>query len=877
MNLLTNLCLLLGWATAVFAQDVPPDVKVYETRRVNPYPLEIDGRLDDPAWDNVDWAGGFTQNRPNSGAAPSQKTQFKSLYDDGNIYFAIRAFDTDPEKIVNRVDRRDESDSDFVSVIIDSYFDRRTAFLFQLTPAAVRGDGIVSDDGDNFDDSWDPVWYGATNIDEQGWTAEMKIPLSQLRFSNDDDQTWGLQVHRGIFRKDEWSFWQFIPRNPPGWVSLFGQLKGLEGVKPSRRIELMPYAVADVNRFKPETDNPYRTGQSFRSRLGLDAKVALTNNLTLDMTANPDFGQVEADPSQVNLSAFEVFFEERRPFFIEGKNITDFKVGGGGPFWNDQLFYSRRIGRRPQFSPHLSSGETMEVPQPTSILSAFKITGKTQNGLSIGIVNAVTGKTNAQIDSGGIRREETVEPFTNYLVTRVQQDFNGGITSLGGMVTAVNRNIHSADLDFLNRAAYSGGVDFRHQWNERKYWANAKLNFSHIRGDRTAIIRAQRSSARFFQRPDAGYVTLDSTRTSLSGHGGTVDIGRGGNSPWRMGVTGTWRSPGFELNDLGFLRQADVLMQTSYLGYQSTRAAGFFRSYDLSFTQWQGWNFGGTRTFSGGNINGQWQFSNYWKTWMNLEWGLGGFSTAQLRGGPTIRTNGSQGFSTGINSDERRDFRMSLAGGHYRNRGNSNRSSNINFSIRYRPRNAVNIEFSPFYRMNRNQAQYVTTRSFQEADRYLLGQIDQKTLGITFRANYSVTPNLSFQYYGQPFISAGLYSKLKRVTNPRADRVQDRFHTFSANEIIYDATEDKFDFDENRDGTTDYSINNPNFKFRQFRSNFVMRWEYTPGSTLFLVWAQERTGFGSQGNFSAGNDLKALFEVYPSNFFLVKFNRWFSI
>ena len=262
---------------------------------------------------------------------------------------------------------------------------------------------------------------------------------------------------------------------------------------------------------------------------------------------------------------------------------------------------------------------------------------------------------------------------------------------------------------------------------------------------------------------------------------------------------------------------------------------------------------------------------------MNLEWGLGGFSTEELRGGPTMRTNGSQGFSTGIDTDERRDFRMSLGGGHNWSRGNTNRFSNINFSIRYRPSNAVNIQIGPFYRTNRTEAQYVTAKSFQDADRYLLGQIDQKTLGITFRANYSVTPNLSFQYYGQPFISAGRYSELKRVTNPRADRFQDRFHTFSGSDIKYDAAEDKYDFDENLDGTTDYSIDNPNFKFRQFRSNLVMRWEYRPGSTLFLVWAQERTGFGNTRNFSVGDDLNALFNVYPSNFFLVKFNRWFSI
>jgi hypothetical protein len=877
MRLSLVLSLSLIWAGNLWGQQDQSAPRVYETHHVNPHSPEIDGKLDDPAWESVPWSENFTQGSPNSGEAPSQNTQFKVLYDDKNIYFGIRAFDTDPELIVNRVARRDDFDADWVEVNIDSYYDKRTAFSFTLSPAAVRGDELISNDGNDWDSSWDPVWYGATSVDEKGWIAEMRIPLSQLRFSAGDNQTWGLQVNRQLYRKDERSNWRFIPNNSPGWVSQFGQLKGITGIKPSRRMEVLPYVVGDISRFRPEANNPFRTGQIINSRLGLDTKFGLTSNLTLDVTVNPDFGQVEADPSQVNLSAFEVFFQERRPFFVEGKNITDLKVGGGGPYFNDQLFYSRRIGRQPQFSPSLASGESIEQKNNTSILSALKITGKTQSGLSIGIVNAVTQKTNAEIDNIGFRRKEAVEPFTNYTVSRLQQDFNDGKTSFGGMFTATNRDIKDPSLNFLNRAAYTGGVDFRHQWDDRTYSLDANVNFSHIRGDTRAIIRAQRSSARFFQRPDADYVAVDSTKTYMSGHGGTVTLRRSGTSPWNMGLTGTWRSPGFELNDLGFLRQADVGMQTSWLGYRSNNPGWVFRRYNLFFNQWQGWNFGKEQTFFGGNVNGWGQFKNYWSMWVDLDWSLSGVSTSALRGGPALKNNGNQSLFMGINSDDRRNFRVSLGGGHSRTRGNQNRFSNVRFSVNYRPTDAVNVSLNPFFSDSRNETQYVSTESFLNNDRYILGQINQKTLGISFRMNYSVTPNLSFQYYGQPFVSSGSYSNFKRVVDARADEFADRFNTFTGQEITYDAANDSYSLDENIDGTSDYSIDNPDFSFRQFRSNFVMRWEYTPGSTLFFVWAQERTGSSASGNFSVRDDLRDLFNVYPSNFFLVKFNRWFSI
>ena len=485
------------------AQQASVEKRTYQTDHVNLHPPDIDGKMIDPVWDGVDWSGGFTQREPNSGGAPSQQTSFKVVYDDKYLYVLIRAFDTEPKKITKRITRRDDFNSDWVEINIDSYFDKRTAFSFTLSAAGGRGDEAISNDGNNWDSSWDPVWYGATSVDDQGWVAEMRIPLSQLRFSGNDNQVWGFQVNRFLFRKEERSSWQDIPQNSPGWVSFFGELQDISGIKPSRRIEILPYTVSDLNRFQPESNNPFRDGQTTDARLGLDGKIGLTGNITMDLTGNPDFGQVEADPSRVNLSAFELFFEERRPFFVEGKNITDFRIGGGGPYGNDQLFYSRRIGRRPQRSPNLNSDQTMDISDNTAILTAAKITGKTAHGLSIGIVDAITEEATVEIDTKGLRSFETVEPRTNYLVSRLQQDFNGGVTSLGAMFTATNRNNNHANFNFLNRAAYSSGLDFRHQWRDRTYWLNANMSFSNIRGNRAAIIRSQRSAVRYFQRPDA--------------------------------------------------------------------------------------------------------------------------------------------------------------------------------------------------------------------------------------------------------------------------------------------------------------------------------------------------------------------------------------
>nr|HQV31949.1 DUF5916 domain-containing protein [Calditrichia bacterium] len=567
---------LLLLSVFLAAEEAVQPKKEYYTKKAPKGAVSIDGEINEDIWNSVPWAGGdFIVRSPNEGEAPVANTRFKVLYDESYIYFAIRAYDAEPDKIVRRVARRDRFEGDWVEVNIDSYFDKRTAFSFTITAAGVKGDEFISNDGDNWDASWDPIWYVDTHLDDQGWTAEMKIPFSQIRFNSSDDQIWGLQVNRLNYRNNERSHWIFVPQSSKGWVHEFGELRGISGIEPSRRVEVLPYVVAKNERFPTEAGNPFSDGSDFGGNLGIDAKIGLTSDITMDLTLNPDFGQVEADPSEVNLTAFETFFEEKRPFFIEGRNILDYAVteaAWGGNYSSDNLFYSRRIGRRPQRFPDVPDGGFVDQPRNSSILGAAKITGKTASGWSLGIMESITAQEKAVIEGDGQRFKEVVEPATNYLLGRLQKDFNGGQRTLGMIATATNRSKESLLADRLHNAAYTGGVDFLQNMNDRVYYLSGNLIGSYVEGDARAIANTQMSSTHYFQRPDADHLDYDSTRTSLSGHGGTLKFGKRGDFKYQGGVT--WRSPGLELNDMGFLRRADEVNQWAWMNIRKPNWGG---------------------------------------------------------------------------------------------------------------------------------------------------------------------------------------------------------------------------------------------------------------------------------------------------------------
>ncbi|MFZ0392008.1 MAG: DUF5916 domain-containing protein [Calditrichia bacterium] len=855
------------------------NIRRYTARHINPHPPVIDGLHTDVVWHKAQEGNGFRQYDPVEGAEPSQQTTFRIMYDQENIYVFITAYDDEPQKIVSRLSRRDQAEaSDLAGVIIDSRHDHRTAYEFSVNPANVKEDAIYMDDSFNADANWDPVWESSTLITDSGWTAEMRIPLSQLRFSGNPEQIWGLQVYRYIHRQQELDYWQPISKSAGGYVSNFGEISGISGIKAPRRIELLPYSVSRLQTFEKDAGNPFGENRDYDVTGGIDGKIGINGNLTLDFTVNPDFGQVEADPSEVNLTAFETFFQEKRPFFVEGKSIFSYNLAfGDGDMSRETLFYSRRIGRRPHHEPDVDDDAFVEQPENTSIIGAAKLSGRTGNGWSIGLLDATTASEEARISLYGLNRSEEVEPLTNYFVGRLQKDMNKGATTFGAIATATNRRIDAEHLNFLNTAAYSGGGDLTHWWKDRSYFLETKLAFSHIRGHQDAMLEAQTSSVRYYQRPDASHLKVDSSRTSLSGYAGSFTIGRLGNSNWRYAVGATWRSPGFEVNDLGYVQQSDKIMQFVWVGYRYYEPLAFFRQLWLNFNQWEGWNFAGENRFGGGNINGGAQFNNYWRFQWGINRQLSGLSASELRGGPSLRYEGGWNNWLGIYSDSRKSWQLSFY--NYNNWSDDGISAYHQYSLEMllKPANQFNISAEPFYYSRTSNLQYVDTFEEPAADRYLMGLLDQKTLGVVFRFNLSISPELTIQYYGQPFISVGDYSSYKYITDPRSKQYQGRFQDYSDQQVSYDAAAEEYVVDENRDGSEDYRFEQPDFNFRQFRSNLVIRWEYYPGSQIYLVWSQGRTGSSSDPDFSLNRGMDQLFSIHPDNVFLIKLNHWFSL
>jgi hypothetical protein len=854
---------LLVMPLSILGQNENIPQRIYQTERVNGEAPVIDGLINDKAWDLVEWTGDFTQREPDDGAEPSQQTAFKIVYDDDNLYVLIRAFDTEPEKIVKRMSRRDGFDGDWVEINIDSYFDKRTAFSFTASVSGVKSDEAITNDGQNWDQTWDPIWYLKTSIDSLGWIAEMKIPYTQLRFSNHkEEQIWGLQVNRRFFRNEERSCWQYIPQDASGWVHNFGELRGIQGIKPKRQVEIAPYILTKFETYTEDHNNPFSKGRELGYGVGLDGKIGITNDFTLDFTINPDFGQVEADPSVVNLTAFETYFEEKRPFFIEGRNITNFQLSGGGnSFALDNLFYSRRIGRAPQYYPNVDSdnNEYADVPENTKILGALKITGKTKDGLSLGIIESLTAEEKAEVSRQGVESKETVEPLTNYFIGRVQKDFNDNNSIIGGMFTSTNRFIDAQDvhLNYLNTDAYTGGIDYTHYWKDKTYYLILKYGMSHIKGDTTAMIYQQESPRRYFQRPDNDYNTFDSSLTSLTGHAGTIQFGKQG-SKWQWLFWTTWRSPKFETNDVGFLHHSDAIFQVVWVGYRFTEPFGIFRNMNIGLNQWSGWDFGANSNFYGGNLNIWMQFTNHWSLGGGTSIDGESLQNDMLRGGPAIKTPGGINYWVNIGTDGRKKVQLHGNAGGYLGFENFQKNYYYGIDLVYRPFDALRISFMPDYSVLESELQYLNTEEYHNEDRYIFAKLNQVTTDFTLRIDYSITPDLTIQYYGSPFISAVDYSELKYITNPKADRLSERYST----DVSF--------------LSEDY-INDYDFNFRQFRSNLVIRWEYNPGSLLYLVWTQNKTGSVSTGDFSFMDDFDGLFNIHPHNVFLIKFSYRFGV
>ncbi|HEU5040242.1 MAG TPA: DUF5916 domain-containing protein, partial [Gemmatimonadales bacterium] len=731
--------------------------------------------------------------------------------------------------------RRDEEvPSDWIGVLIDSYHDRRTAFEFTVNPAGVRRDVFLYDDIEQ-DPSWEAVWDVATARDSAGWTAEFRIPFSQLRFSPAAAQRFGFNIWRRINRRNEVQYWRPIPSSAGGRVSLFGDLVGLEGIRPPRQVEILPYVVGSTSTRRSDDGNPFLSGTTFGRSLGADVKLGVTPSLTLSAAINPDFGQVEADPAEVNLTALETFRAEKRPFFTEGADVFQFSIANR--FSPEKLFYARRIGRAPQGEAD-DRGGFAEVPDRTTILGAAKLTGKTPAGLTIGVLGALTAEEEARVvDRDGARHRETVEPRTGYLAGRLARDLRGGQTVLGLFGTVVRRRL-TGSTDFLRSGAYVLGSDLTHRFRGDTYglrlWAAASL----VRGSPAAILEAQESPVRYYQRPDHGSAAVDSSRTGLAGGAAMLQIGKHGGGAYLWSAQILTRTPGFEANDLGFQQWAGQTTDEVWVGRRWLRPGRLFRSADVRIGQYGQWTYGGQWVQGAAYVASTWTLRNYWTGGLRIWHRTGGVEPTALEGGPGLLLPGNIFGRFDLDSDVRRRLRLGVTAAGWDYYDGRTRGLELATRLVWRPSGAQDLSVGPSITWLTEDPIFLDAAAIRGRTEHFVADLDQTTAALTFRGNLNFSPRLSLQLYAEPFLSTGRYGRVARVTAPRAPRFADRFDRLGPDRVAERGGELLVDLD--RDGAPDAGLGDARFRVRSFHSSAVFRWEYQPASTLFVVWQHGR-------------------------------------
>jgi uncharacterized protein DUF5916 len=876
----TLLCLaLVGRAAVAQAPSPRPDAPVeppHKQMTATRIPtggsaIHLDGRLDDPAWAGAAWIADFVQKMPHEGAAPTDSMRIAILYDEDALYVGARIFRRTASRIQAPLSRRDNTaQAEHLWVSFDTYHDRRTAYSFGVTASGVRMDWYHPRDNEyDLDAGFDPVWEARAVIDSAGWTAEMRIPFSQLRFNDLPVQVWGFNADHWNPATSEDVFWIPVPTNRTGWSSWMGELDGITGIKPARRMELVPYSAgnATVTGARDPRD-PFDDGKNLEARGGADLKMGLGPNMTLDATVNPDFGQVEADPAVVNLSAFEVFFDEKRPFFTEGSQL----LRGNGPSY----FYSRRIGATPRGD---AAGDFVDYPHNSTILGAAKVTGRLASGLSVGALTAVTGRETARTVSfdtlSGVPTFGRVEvaPASGYGVARVQQEFGPNASVVGATLTGVLRDEApgSAVAALYNREAFAGGLDAVLRWNRGLYQLQGWIGFSRIGGDAAAIDRVQRSAVHFFQRPDADYVRYDSTRTALTGSIANLQFSKTGGH-WLYSGGAGWESPGYDPNDAGRLGNADGRFGYLDLRYNETRPTRRLQGYHVGATLDAEWDFGGDRQFLVAEANAQLTFKNFWNFNATFDYFPGSFDHSATRGGPTmatpskrnvaVRLGNSFGARTAWNG--RLSYSWDVLGG---------QSYRLSGGLSIRPGARWQLSLNPNYQRQTEPRQYIDSapggRAATYGTRYLFSFIDQSTFGAQLRLNYTVRPDLTIDVYAEPFAASGRYYGIGELAAAR---------TFDLQRYAVDST--------TRDAQGDYTfvdagdtirVANPDFNVLSFRSNLVVRWEWRAGSTLYLVWQQSRGASDTRGRLVGPGDLWDSLGATGDNFLAIKASYWIPV
>ncbi|HUP48973.1 MAG TPA: DUF5916 domain-containing protein [Thermoanaerobaculia bacterium] len=833
------LALVLLTALPLAAHSPPPiEVRAVRAERA---PV-IDGRLDEEVWRHAPEITGLVQRDPHEGEPATERTVIRILYDEAGLYVGAMLHDSHPPDV--RLGRRDSTmETDWFGVLLDPYHDHRSGAGFWVSASGVQADQALFDDVAS-DWDWDAVWASATIRLPDGWSVEMAIPWSQLRFSGGERQTWGVNFIRKILRNREEDRLAHTPKNESGSVSRFAHLGGIEGIRHRRALELLPYGVA-----RAETGSaPGNRGT--RGNAGLDLKYALGSNLTLTGTINPDFGQVELDPAVLNLTQFETFYPERRPFFVEGAGLFEFgraAIDLGIPIGppRPRFFYSRRVGRAPQ-GPALIEDDLLDPPRETTILGAAKLTGKTAGGWSLGLLDAVTDQERSLLRSEE-GESRVVEPMTNYFAGRAARDL-GDRGRLGVLVTNTRRNL-PAELDRLRDDAWTAGVDGYWWFGDREVVVEGYLAASRVSGSTAAIAETQTAPAHGYHRPDASHIELDPARTSLSGTAGRLAVEKKSGT-WRYVGTVESFSPGFELNDSGFLQRADYVSTFGILLYTDPTVTRRFRQRDLAAGRYRHWNHAGDIVLDGGFAGAEWTHTNYLRGFFYAGAEAEALDDRATRGGPLLQTSPLLVAVLGGGTDQRRRVVAATEQFHAR-RSDGSFQHQMAFSITWNPAPHLTLAVSPVFDRSRNRSQYVETIPDPAAtatygSRYVFATIDQRTFALGTRLEWTRSPRFAVQLYLQPFIAAGDYEGFKDLAAPRTRR-------------FVPAAGAPGDHD---------------FNFRSLRGNAVVRWEFRRGSALYVVWSENREGVEGIGDFRLRRDLSALGRVPSDEVFLIKVSYW---
>lgn len=828
--------------------------------------IRLDGLLDESAWRDAQFISGLTQREPNEGSPATDSTSVAFVYDDDALYIGARLRSSDPSAIRALVTRRDrEGSSEQLVISLDTFRDRRTAYTFAVTAAGVRVDYYHSGDFEGARDyTYDPVWEAKTTIDSTGWTAEMRIPFSQLRFSAADEQLWGVNVVRLTPTRNESAYWMLVRRNDTGWSSRMGDLAGIRGVRPSRRVELTPYVATDT-RFAGNVNasNPFDEKRRSEFRAGADVKLGLGPSATLEATFNPDFGQVEADPAEVNLSAYETFFAERRPFFTEGTQLLNARGN----------FYSRRIGAPPVLRPGTTYSD---VPRNSTILGAAKLSGRLPSKLSFAGLTAITDREDARTFDATRNAFDAVQvaPRTFYGVGVLQQEFGRDASTVSAMLTSVERDIESGSLAerALARRAYTGVVDTRLRWNRGQYDMSAFAGFSYVAGDSFAIAAQQTSSRRYYQRPDADYVDFDPSRESLSGYFVGINHSKMSGAHWLWDIDLVAEAPGYEINDMGRLGGSDDRDVFADIRYRETKRGRLFHNYDAGLYYGTGWNFGGIRQYTFLEYNSNVTLKNFWRGYVGAGYNPSALNDNLTRGGPLMGTKPSHYVYGGLSSRSgaRTGWSLNLS----RNQGeDGGRSATANGTLTLRPGPQWELTMTPAYNAAISARQYVTSLAGGRAQtfgrRYVFAYVERDQYSMRLRLNYAVTPNLTLETYAEPFAASGRFYDYGELSAARSSNL--RTYGTGGTSI---SGRDSLGRRQVTDGTANFTLGNSDFNVRSFRSNAVVRWEWRPGSTLFLVWQQDRFAQDPNGLAVRPDGLWDALSADGTQFLALKVSYW---